>query len=76
MQQSIVKENACIACLNQAQCAEVYFGVLTKGTFAAIQTYTNMVADLLSNRGTTSGLTDVGSVVQVSDSETHLTPGP
>ena len=67
LQQTIVKENACLACADQAGCANVYFGVLTKGTFAAIQTYTNMFMDLLATLGTTAGLDLAGreAVMQV-----------
>ena len=45
----------------------MYFGVLTKGSFAAIQTYTNMLLDLLATLGSTSGLDLAGreAVMQV-----------
>ena len=70
-QQAIVKQNACLACADQSQCADVYFGVLTKGTLAALQTYSSMVMDLLSARGNAHG---DSAVAGVSHSPTRMRP--
>jgi hypothetical protein len=63
MQQAIVLQNACFATADQASCEQVFFGVLKKGMYAALQTYTSLVLDVLSRRGVASG--DAG-VVRVS----------
>ena len=42
--------NACVGAVDKDRCAAVFFGVLTKGLQAAMQTYARVVRSLLATR--------------------------
>ena len=62
LQQTIVQQNACVATTNATACEQVFFGVLTKGMYAAMQTYANLALDKLAKRGQADGSISVVKV--------------
>ena len=54
-QKRIVTDDACVATSNPLLCAGVYYGVMSKGLYPALQSYGNLVRDLLASRRSAAG---------------------
>ena len=57
-------KDACPATSDPVACASVYSGLLTKGLFAAVESFSHLYAELVQTRGIANGNF---SVVQVQD---------